>query len=102
MQALIKNTNCFVVIETDHNSEVADSVVKAGMEVEGKEDEEEEEDQMPEALYGKDVLLPLYFFCEDLSELFSFHQRGLCILLFYSIVRIFLRRIIFQLHSWTR
>jgi hypothetical protein len=50
-----------VVIETDHNSEVADSVVKAGMEVEGKEDEEEEEDQMPEALYGKDVLLPLYF-----------------------------------------
>ena len=46
-----------MVIETDHNSEVADSVVKAGMEVEGKEDEEEEEEQMPEALYGKGFLL---------------------------------------------
>jgi hypothetical protein len=54
---LIKNANCFVVIETDHNSEVADSVVKAGMEVEGKEDEQEEEEQMPEALYGKGFLL---------------------------------------------
>jgi len=51
VQALIKNANCFVVIETDHNSEVADSVVKAGMEVEGQEEEEEEE-AMPEAVYG--------------------------------------------------
>jgi splicing factor 3B subunit 3 len=48
---LLKNANCFVVIETDHNSEVADSVVKAGMEVEGEE-EEDAEDQMPESIYG--------------------------------------------------
>ena len=49
--ALLKNANCFVVIETDHNSEVAESVIKAGMQVEGQE-EEEEDDEMPEGVYG--------------------------------------------------
>ena len=34
VQALMKSSNCFVVIETDHNSEVAESVIKAGMQVE--------------------------------------------------------------------
>ena len=49
--ALLKNANCFVVIETDHNSEVAESVIKAGMQVEGQEDEDED-DEMPEGVYG--------------------------------------------------
>ena len=61
MQALLKNSNCFVVIETDHNSDVAESVVKAGMEVEGNEEEEEEE-QMPEGVYGENSTLALFQF----------------------------------------
>ena len=50
--ALLKQANCFVVLETDHNSLVADSVIKAGMEVEGREEEDEEEEEMPESVYG--------------------------------------------------
>ena len=60
VQALLKNSNCFVVIETDHNSDVAESVVKAGMEVE--DNEEEEEEQMPEGVYGENRTLALFHF----------------------------------------
>jgi hypothetical protein len=59
---LLKNANCFVVIETDHNSIVAESVIKAGVQVDGKgEEEEEEEDEMPESVYGECPAFPCYY-----------------------------------------
>ena len=41
---------------------MAESVIKAGVQVDGKgEEEEEEEDEMPESVYGECPAFPCYY-----------------------------------------